>query len=135
MKTEDARACRGIRGAITIAPDGYEALREATLALLDGLVAANGCLLEDIAAAIFTIPEELAGANPAAIARQHGWSSIPFLMVKEHGGDTRIDRCLRVLLMWNTTRRQAEVRHLYLRGAAALRADLSAGAAAADQPT
>jgi chorismate mutase len=32
--------------------------------------------------------------------------------------------CIRVLLHWNTDREQAEIRHIYLRGARALRPDL-----------
>ncbi len=117
-------ACRGIRGAIAVEGDGPEAIEEATLTLLDALVTANRCALEDIAAAIFTIPEDLAGSNPSAAARRHGWRLVPFLMVSEHGGDTSVPRCLRVLLLCNTIRSQSEIRHVYLRGAAALRPDL-----------
>jgi chorismate mutase len=46
-------------------------------------------------------------------------------MVREHGADARVARCLRVLLLVNTTRPQADVRHVYLRDAAVLRPDLS----------
>jgi chorismate mutase len=46
-------------------------------------------------------------------------------MVREHGGDARVPMCLRVLLMVNTTQRQSDVRHAYLRDAVALRPDLA----------
>jgi chorismate mutase len=46
-------------------------------------------------------------------------------MVREHGGDARVPNCLRVLLLVNTTVPQAEIRHVYLRGAAGLRPDLA----------
>jgi chorismate mutase len=121
----EASAVRGVRGAITVDGDGREPLARATFQLLDGLVAENALRIEDLAAAIFTVPDDLPGTNPAAAARERGWAAVPLLMVREHGGDRRVPRCLRVLLLWNTTRSQAEVRHVYLRGAAELRPDLS----------
>lgn len=118
-------ACRGVRGAITVDGDGRQAVAAATTALLSTLVGENGCRLEDLAAAVFTVPDDLTGANPAAVARAAGWAGVPLLMVREHGGDTDVPRCLRVLLLWNTSRAQAEIRHAYLGGAAVLRPDLS----------
>ncbi len=118
-------ACRGIRGATTVAGTDPVAVGEATAELLHALREANGFDIDDIAAAIFTLTDELAGANPAAAARAAGWSSVPLLMVREHGGDVRVARCLRVLLLVNTTRRQPDIRHVYLRGAVELRPDLA----------
>lgn len=125
MSSAQAVACRGVRGAITVDGDAPGALAEATTALLTSLLSRNGCRLEDLAAAVFTVPDDLTGANPAAAAREAGWDGVPLLVVREHGGDTEVPRCLRVLLLWNTTRAQAEVRHAYLGGAAVLRPDLS----------
>ena len=99
----------------------------ATVELLDAIVTRNGCALEDVAVAIFTIPDDLPQANPAAAARAHGWDQVPLLLVREHGGATAIARCLRVLILWNTTRSQREIQHSYLGPAAALRPDLAGG--------
>ena len=118
-------ACRGVRGATTLTGTDGAAVRDATAELLEELRVANGFDLDDVAAAIFTMPDELSGANPAAAARAVGWGSVPLLMVREHGGDARVARCLRVLLLVNTTLRQSEVRHVYLREAASLRPDLA----------
>jgi len=38
-----------------------------------------------------------------------------------------LSRCIRVLIHWNTERSQAELKHVYLREARALRPDLSGG--------
>jgi chorismate mutase len=118
-------ACRGIRGATTVAGAGPDAVGDATAELLEAMREANGFDVDDVAAAIFTLTDELAGANPAAAARANGWSWVPLLMVREHGGDVRVPNCLRVLLLVNTTRRQSDVRHVYLRGAVELRPDLA----------
>jgi chorismate mutase len=125
MPEEAHPTCRGIRGAITVEGNEPAVLREATLTLLGAIVRANGCRTDDLAAAIFTVPDELSWSNPAAVAREAGWSAVPLLMVRESGGHAGVDRCLRVLLLWNTTRSQAAIRHVYLGGAAALRPDLS----------
>src|SRR6266508_1961664 len=117
-------ACRGIRGAITTGNGGAEAVSEATVELLQALVDANGCRSEDLAAAIFTVTPDLAGTNPAAAARRTGWDGVPLLVVQEHAGDTGLSGCIRVLLLWNTTTPQDQVRHRYLREAARLRPDL-----------
>jgi chorismate mutase len=120
-------ACRGIRGATTVEqPDDVEA---ATGELLEALAESNGVRAEDVAAAIFTLTEDLGDANPAAVARSHGWADVPLLQVLEHGGDTTVPRCIRVLVLWNTSAAQKEIRHVYLRGAAALRPDLARGRA------
>jgi chorismate mutase len=118
-------ACRGVRGAITIDGADADAIEDATKALLDGLIEANDCQLEDVTAAIFSVPDDLIGSNPAAAARKHGWSSVPLLAVREQAVESLVARCLRVLLLWNTTRSQAEIRHVYLRGAVSLRPDVS----------
>ncbi len=125
MSVPQPVACRGVRGAITVDGDGRPAVAAATTALLTTLLGENGFRLEDLAAAIFTVPDDLVGTNPAAVARELGWARVPLLMVREHGGDTDVPRCLRVLLLWNTTRAQDEIRHAYLGGAAVLRPDLS----------
>jgi monofunctional chorismate mutase len=113
-------ACRGIRGAITVEDGGVE---EATTELLEAVVEANGCGLADVAAVIFTVSDDLAGSNPAAAARRNGWELVPLLVVREH--DQSVERCLRVLILWNTARAQRDIRHVYLRGARALRPDLA----------
>ena len=122
---ERVAAARGIRGAITVDSIDQEAVHVAVAELLDAIVEVNGCATEDVAAAIFTLPDDLPVVNPAAAARALGWSLVPMLLVREHGGDTSVPRCLRVLVLWNTTATQAEIRHVYLRGAAVLRPDLT----------
>lgn len=126
MQDGRATACRGVRGATTVDGDGPDAVGAAVAELLDEIASTNGLAPEEVAALIFTLPDELAGTNPAAAARRHGWSVVPLLMVREHGGDTRVSRCLRALLLWNTSKAQSEVRHAYLGGARELRPDLEA---------
>lgn len=122
--TNRPTSCRGLRGAVTVEGAGPQAVRVAVERLLGRMVEANGCRLEDVTSVIFTVTADLAGSNPAAAARASGWGNVPLLTVCEHPGDTGVDRCIRVLVLWNSTLTQAEVRHVYLGGARALRPDL-----------
>ncbi|MGC2192437.1 MAG: chorismate mutase [Candidatus Dormiibacterota bacterium] len=118
-------ACRGVRGATSLDdPADAASLAEAVGEMLDQILQDNRATTGDIAAAIFTVPNDLQGINPAAAARSHGFESVPLLVVREHGGDGRVARCLRVLVLLNSTLGQGEVRHAYLRGAGVLRPDL-----------
>lgn len=112
---------RGIRGATTVDGPRPEIVTDAVGELLDEVQRVNQLRLEEVAAAIFTLTDDLPGAAPAAVARRHGWKDVPLLQVLEHGGATGIQRCIRLLVLWNTRKQQSDVRHVYLRDAVPLR--------------
>jgi chorismate mutase len=114
--------CRGIRGATFATDDTPEAILSATRELLAALVAANSIATEDVASAFFTTTPDLRSAFPARAARELGWTDVPLLGATEIDHPTAPRRCVRVLLHWNTTRRQDEIVHVYLRGSDAMRA-------------
>jgi chorismate mutase len=116
---------RGIRGATVAEEDQPEAILKATRDLLEAMQLANPTLHpEDLGSAIFTVTDDLSTAYPAEAARQMGWSQVPLLCSREIPIPGGLERCIRVLLHWNTDRTQAEVRHVYLGRAASLRPDL-----------
>ena len=116
--------CRGIRGATTVEENTAEAILAATGELLARMVEANGLAAEELASALFTVTPDLDAVFPAQAARQLNWSQVPLLDALEIPVPGSLPRCVRVLIHWNTERSQAEVRHVYLRGAAGLRPDL-----------
>lgn len=117
---------RGVRGAITVDEDSAEAIWSAARELLAALIAANDIREEDVASVLFTTTPDLRAAHPARAARDLGWTQTALMGMQEMDVPGSLPRCIRVLIHWNTTRNQAEVRHVFLRGAAALRPDLSA---------
>lgn len=119
--------CRGVRGATTVDANTAEAILEATRELLTRIVEANGIAVEDVASAFFTVTGDLTAAFPAQAARQLGWRHVALLDAQEMPVPGSLPRCIRVLIHWNTSVPQAEVRHVYLRGAATLRPDLQKG--------
>jgi len=114
-------AVRGVRGATTVAADVAEEILSATRTLLEEMVRSNSILLEDVAAAFFTVTNDLAAAFPAQAARQMGWQDVPLLDAQEVAVPGSLPRCIRVLVLWNTSVPQNEVVHVYQREAQGLR--------------
>lgn len=115
-------ACRGIRGATTAAANTREDILNATRELLERLVLRNEVQPEDIASIFFTVSDDLNAEYPALAARQLGWVESALLCAREIPvPEKRVERCIRVLLLVNTARTAAEIRHVYLREAVALR--------------
>ena len=120
-------ATRGVRGATTVTRDEERPILEATKELLTALVAANGINPEDVAGIFFTVTEDLSAAFPAKAARFMGWEQVPLMDAREIPVPGSLPRCIRVMLLWNTSRAQEEIVHVYQRDARRLRPDLAAG--------
>lgn len=112
---------RGIRGATTVAANDRGQILEATRELLEHLVRLNGVAPADVASVWFTTTPDLDAEFPAFAAREIGWTEVPLICGSEIPVPGALARCIRVLVHWNTDRAQAEVRHIFLHGARALR--------------
>jgi len=116
---------RGIRGATTVDDDTPELILEATRELLLELLAANDIDdFEVIASIFFTTTQDLRATFPAEAARAIGMNTVPLICNQEIPVPGRLKRCVRVMMQVNTQRSQAEMVHVYLRGARTLRPDL-----------
>ena len=83
-----------------------------------------------LAASLVTTPmvshtADLNAEFPAVGARQMGWTSVPLMCGHEMSVPGSLPMCLRILLHVNTDKGPHEVQHVYIRGASALRPDLS----------
>ncbi len=114
---------RGIRGATVAAADTPEAIRAATRELMLALIAANGLAPEDVASAIFTVTPDLTAEAPARAARELGWHDAALMCMAEMNAVGALERCIRVLIHWNTEKRPDQVQHVYLHAAGQLRPD------------
>lgn len=117
---------RGIRGAITVLANTPEEIEKATVELTNEIIAQNSIETKDIAFAIFTLTKDLNAAFPAKFARINcGFDLVPMMCYQELDVPNSIRMCLRALFTVNTDKAQNEIKHIYLKGAKALRADLS----------
>ncbi len=113
--------CRGIRGATTVDYNDREEILIATTELLRLMVLENNVFVEDIACASFTLTDDLDAVFPAQAARQIGWIEVPLICMREIPVPKSLGKCIRVLLLVNTTRSASEIQHIYIRKAASLR--------------
>ncbi len=118
-------ACRGVRGATTCEANTREAILAATRELLIHMVEHNGIAETDIASIFFTTSPDLTAEFPAVAARELGWNHVAMLCAHEIAAPHGLQRCIRVLIHWNTDKAPEEIRHIYLRDAMNLRPDWS----------
>lgn len=117
--------CRGVRGATTVESNDREQILAATRRMMALIIRQNGIVKEDVCSAIFTTTRDLDAEFPALAARQLGWLDVPLLCGHEISVPGSIGNCVRVLIQWNTKKKQDEIVHVYLNEAAKLRPDLS----------
>ena len=116
-------AVRGIRGAIDVQHNQSGEILAAVTRLLREIVAANSFQPEEVAAVYFTATPDLDAVYPARAAREMGWVDVPLMCAQEMHVPGSLEKCIRVLLLWNTEVSPSQVRHVYLGKAAALRPD------------
>ena len=115
-------ACRGIRGATTADNNDRESIIDASKELLESIVNENDLTVGDIAAAFFTTTKDLTAEYPAVAARRSlGWTDVALSNTHEMEVPNDISRCIRVLILVNTDKKQSEINNIYLKDAINLR--------------
>ena len=115
-------AVRGVRGATTVRANDAKSIFDGTAELLRVLAELNGLRPDDIGYVWFTVTEDLDAAFPADAARAAlGWTDVPLICGREIPVPGALGMCVRVLIAWNTSKSQKEIRHAFLRGAKSLR--------------
>lgn len=118
------RAVRAIRGATQVDADQRDLVLAASAELLGAVLTRNDLQPEDLISVIFTATPDIRSEFPAYAVRQIGITDVPLLCATEIDVPGAMPRVLRLLAHAETTRSRSEIRHPYLRGAAALRTDL-----------
>ena len=117
-------AVRAVRGAIQVDADDRDAIIEATAELVRAVMDRNALDASDLISVVFTATPDLTAEFPAYAARAIGITDVPFLCATEIDVPGAMPRVVRLLAHVETERTRDELRHVYLRGAAALRTDL-----------
>jgi chorismate mutase len=116
---------RGIRGAITVTRNEEAEILTATSELLDQIVAENQISPEEIASVFITVTADLDAAFPAKTIRlMPNWELVPLMCSVEIPVKGSLARCIRLMVMVNTSKQQNEIVHVYLNDAKLLRPDL-----------
>lgn len=117
-------AVRAVRGATQVDQDDRQQVLDATTELLESVLRRNELEPADLISVIFTATPDIRSEFPAYAARQMGITDVPLLCATEMDVPGAMPRVLRLLAHVETERPRQDVRHVYLRGAAALRTDL-----------
>jgi len=115
---------RAVRGATQVDADDRQQVLDAVTELLQAVLDKNDLDHDDLISVLFTATPDLTSEFPAYAARQMGIVDVPLLCAAEIAVPGAMPRVLRLLAHVDTALARADVRHVYLRGAAALRTDL-----------
>jgi chorismate mutase len=117
-------AVRAVRGATQVSRDDRDEIQEAVGELVTEVLVRNRLDTDDLISIVFTATPDITAEFPAYAARLAGITDVPLLCASEIAVPGALPRVLRLLAHVETDRSRADIRHVYLRGAAALRTDL-----------
>jgi chorismate mutase len=117
-------AVRAVRGAIQVESNDRDEILEGTAELVTEVLKRNTIDPADLISIVFTATPDLTAEFPAYAARQMGLTDVPLLCTTEIAVPGSMPRVLRLMAHVETSLTRAEIRHVYLRGASALRTDL-----------
>lgn len=116
---------RGIRGAICAQTNTRLGVLQATTTLLALMLKDNDVEPDKIASIFLTATPDLNADYPAYGARELGLTQVPLLCATEIDVPGAMPRVIRVLIHFETDKKQPEIRHIYHGEAARLRPDLA----------
>ena len=116
---------RAVRGATQLEVDDRDHMLERVAELVGEVMQANRLSVDDFISVIFTATSDLVSEFPAYAARRLGFGEVPLLCARELEIAGSMPRVVRLMAHVETELSRAEVTHVYLHGAAALRSDLT----------
>jgi chorismate mutase len=116
---------RAIRGAVQVDANEREAIVEGTAELVAEVMSRNDLVTDDVISVLFTATPDLTAEFPALAARKSGFHDVPLVCATEIGVPGAMPRVIRLMMHVETPRPRTAIRHVYLRGAKALRLDIA----------
>ncbi|MBB6172330.1 chorismate mutase [Nocardiopsis mwathae] len=118
-------AIRAIRGAVQVDADERDLILEATAELVTEVMRRNDLTTDDVVSVLFTATPDLTSEFPALAARKVGFADVPLMCATEIAVPHALPRVVRLMAHVETDRPRADLHHVYLRGAQALRLDIA----------
>lgn len=117
---------RGIRGATTVKENDKKEIIHYTKLVLKEMIEANDVKPEDVSHVFISATQDLDAVFPARALREFpGWTYVPVMCMAEIDVQNSLKRCIRIMMVVNTERRQDEIRHIFHNEAVKLRPDLA----------
>ena len=118
-------AVRAIRGAVQVGADDRQEILDGTAELVTEVMERNSLSTDQVISVIFSATPDLRAEFPALAARSLGFQEVPLLCCSEISVPNAMPRVVRLMMHVETPMERAQIQHVYLRGAAALRLDIA----------
>lgn len=116
---------RAIRGATQLEADTSEAMKDAVVELLVEIFRENEITTDDLVSILFTATPDIHSDFPAAAARTLDLGVVPLICAQEIDVAGALPLVVRVMIHAYSNRNHSEIKHIYRRGAQALRKDIA----------
>ena len=116
---------RAIRGAACITSDTATEVDEATIEMVREMLEKNAVAHEDLVSIFFTCTPDIHSRFPAASARELGLGDVPLICAVELDIQDSLPLTIRAMITFHSDKDLAEISHVYIRGAQALRKDIA----------
>ncbi len=127
-------AVRAVRGATQLDIDDRDHMLARVTEMVTEVMGANGWTVDDFISIIFTATTDLVSEFPAYAARMLGFTDVPLICTRELEIEGSMPRVVRMMAHVESDLPRADITHVYLHGAAALRRDLARVRALPDTP-
>mgnify|MGYP000902059226 CR=1 FL=1 len=114
-----------IRGATTVDANEEIDIINSTKELLLEIEKRNNLIKENVISILFSATKDLNAAYPAKAARLLGYTQCGLMCFSEMDVDGSLNRCIRLMILYQDFLEQTDVKHVYLKGAKILRPDLN----------
>lgn len=114
-----------IRGAITVPENSVSCILDSTRDLIIEIEKENNIDRDKVISIIFSCTNDLDKVYPAKAARDLGYTNAGLMCFNEMDVEGSLDKCIRLMVFYNSIINQKDVKHVYLRDAKVLRPDLS----------
>ena len=118
-------AVRAVRGAVQLDQDEAGHMDERVSELLTAVLERNGLTADDLISVWFTATPDLRSDFPAAAARKLGIVDVPLICAQELDIEGAMPRVVRILAHIESDLPRADIAHVYLGAAGALRKDIA----------
>lgn len=118
---------RAVRGATTVDVDEVDHIADRVEAMVRAMLDRNGLRSEQLISLLFSATGDIHATFPATVARARipELADVPLMNMAELDVTGALARCIRVMAHVDTDTSRADVQHVFLEGAVALRPDLA----------
>lgn len=116
---------RGIRGATTVKNNEEKDIINNTKRLIESMVDKNDIKMESISHIFISATKDLNATFPAKALRGiPGSTYVPVMCMREIDVPGSLSKCIRVMMVVNTNKKQTEMQHVFHNDAIKLRPEL-----------